>query len=85
MHIEPANLPDGTYVLEPEADEEAGAQANLVEAVVEDTNPQAPFSEQASEGKPRSIIPCPTLPYATLLLFLTCALSIRSCYETLVA
>ena len=65
LHIEPTNLPDGTYVLEPEADEEAETQVNATEAVVEDTNPQASFSEQASEGKPRSIIPYPTLPYAT--------------------
>ena len=85
LHIEPTNLPDGTYILEPEADEEAGAQVNATEAAVEDSNFQASFSEQASEGKPRSIIPCPALPYATLLLSLTCALSIRSCYETLVA
>ena len=66
LHIEPTNLPDGTYVLEPEADEEqVGAQVNLVEAAAEDANCQAPFSEQASEGKPRSITPYPALPYAT--------------------
>ena len=69
----------------PEADEEQGeAQVNAIEAA-EDSNSQASFSEQAPEGKPRSITPYPALPYATLLLFLTCALSIRSWYETLVA
>jgi hypothetical protein len=70
LHIEPTNLPDGTYVLEQEADEDAGVQVNQVEVVVEETNCQPSLSEQASEGKPRSIIPYPALPCATYLLLL---------------
>ena len=68
-------------MLEPEADEESEAQVNLVEAAVEDTNCQAPFSEQVSEGKPRSITPYPNLPYATYLLLFTCALGVRNCLK----
>ncbi len=65
-------------MLVPEADEEQGeAQVNVIEATA-DPNSQASLLEQASEGKPRSITPYPILTYATLLLFLTCALSIRS-------
>ena len=69
LHLEPTNLPDGTYVLVPEADEEqADAQVNLVEAA--DPNSEPSHLEQAPEGKPRSITLYPILTYATLLLFL---------------
>ena len=57
LHIEPTNLPDGTYVLVPEAEEEPReAQVNFAEAIAEDPNTQATL-EQAPEGKPRSITP----------------------------
>ena len=60
LHIELMNLPDGTYVLVPEAEEEPReAQVNFAEAVVEEPNTQATL-EQAPEGKPRSITPYPT-------------------------
>jgi hypothetical protein len=83
-------LADGTYELIPEPDEGISeAQVNIAKGPSqapnpgwEDTNITDP--SLTSEGKPRRITQYFKL-CTYIVIYLSCALSYRNCYETLVA
>jgi hypothetical protein len=89
-HVDLTTLADGTYELIPELDEGISeAQVNITEDLsdapnqgsedIDITNPSL-----TNEGKPWCITQYFKLcPY--IVIYLSCALSARSCYETLVA
>ena len=57
IHIETANLADGTYELVPtHEDESAGAQVNALERIQDpNQSSEEPKASSAQEGKPRCI------------------------------
>jgi hypothetical protein len=82
-HVDLTTLTDGTYELIPEPDEGISeAQVNVAKGLSEALNPGSEDNNitdpsLTSEGKPRCI--------TQYVIYLSCALSARSCYETLVA
>jgi hypothetical protein len=89
-HVESTALEDGTYelVLEPEhgiSEDQVNVAENLTEAPNQSSEfVNIPDPSPTQEGKPRCITQYFKLcTYITI--YLSCALSVRSCYETLVA
>jgi hypothetical protein len=83
-------LADGTYELIPEPDEGISeAQVNVTKGLSEALNlgsedTDIPDPSLTNEGKPRYITQYFKL-CTYIVIYLSCALSARSCYETLVA
>jgi hypothetical protein len=89
-HVDLTTLTDGTYELIPEPDEGISeAQVNVAKGLSEALNPGSEDNNitdpsLTSEGKPRCITQYFKL-CTYIVIYLSCALSARSCYETLVA
>jgi hypothetical protein len=89
-HVDLTTLANGTYELIPEPNEGISeAQVNIAKGLSEALNPgledtDIPDPSLTSEGKPRCITQYFKL-CTYIVIYLSCALSSRSCYETLVA
>jgi hypothetical protein len=89
-HVDLTTLADGTYELIPELDEGIfEAQVNITKGLSKALNPGSEDTEipdpcLTSEGKPWCITQYFRL-CTYIVIYLSCALSARSCYETLVA
>jgi hypothetical protein len=89
-HVDLTTLADGTYELIPEPDEGiCEAQVHITKDLSEALNPGLEDTDitdpsLTSEGKPRCITQYFKLCTYTVI-YLSCALSSRNCYETLVA
>jgi hypothetical protein len=89
-HVDLTILVDGTYELIPKTDEGiSDAQVNVAKGLSEAPNPGSEDTNitdpsLTSEGKPWCITQYFKL-CTYIIIYLSCALSARSCYETLVA